>query len=350
MKVSFISTMAQQNSMRSTVARAQKEIDKLNKEIVTGRYADIGLALGAKTSNSVSLNHDVSRLKTIQDANALSTQRLSASQSALELMSDSAQQMMEAFITANGSDDSNNLLIARRDIESSLGSFTVAINTSSNGEYLFAGINTGVKPVEEYLAAGSTPKAFFDATFSAHFGFAQDDPAAAGITVAQMDDFITNVLEPSFMGPDWNTNWSSASDTNMTSRILSNEVVESSVNANEKGMRYFALAAVIGIELLGSPVSSEVRNSINAKAIEYAGQAVTGIDNQRSNLGVAEHRLAKAKVSLESQVKIIKLHLGDIEGVDAYEASTRMDTLVDQVELSYTLTARIQQLNLTNYL
>ena len=165
-----------------------------------------------------------------------------------------------------------------------------------------------------------------------------------------MEDFITNDLEPAFMGADWNTNWSSASDTNISSRILGNEVVESSVNANSDGMRKFALAAVIGIELLGSPVTSEVRNVVNTKAIEYAGQAVTGIDNQRSNLGVSENRVAKANDALESQMDIITLYLDEMEGVDAYEASTRMQTLLDQVETSYALTARIQQMSLVNYL
>jgi flagellar hook-associated protein 3 FlgL len=350
MKTSFVSNLALQNAMRLTIGRGQNEIQKLNTEIVTGRYADIGLALGAKTSNSVTLNSDVTRLKSILDSNALVTQRLSASQSALDMMSDAAQQMLEAFIAVNGSDDANRLLIAQRDVESALGAYTIAGNTSANGEYLFSGINTNIEPLEDYLAAGSAPKAAFDATFLGHFGFAQDDPAAAGITVAQMNNFISNVLEPTFTGAAWNTDWSSASDTNVSSRILKNEVVDSSTNANSAGMRNFALAAVIGIELLNSPISAEVRTAVNASAISYAGSAVTGIDNQRSTLGVSENRITKANTALESQLRIITLHLGDIEGVDPYEASTRMKSLLAQVETSYTLTARIQQMSLTNYL
>ncbi|WP_339763775.1 flagellar hook-associated family protein [uncultured Hoeflea sp.] len=350
MKTSFVSNLALQNAMRLTIGRGQNEIQKLNTEIVTGRYADIGLALGAKTSNSVTLNSDVTRLKSILDSNALVTQRLSASQSALDMMSDAAQQMLEAFIAVNGSDDANRLLIAQRDVESALGAYTIAGNTSANGEYLFSGINTNTEPLEDYLAAGSAPKAAFDATFFGHFGFAQNDPAAAGITVAQMDNFISNVLEPTFTGAAWNTNWSSASDTNVSSRILKNEVVDSSTNSNSAGMRNFALAAVIGVELLNSPISAEVRTAVNASAIKYAGSAVTGIDNQRSTLGVSENRITKANTALESQLRIITRHLGDIEGVDAYEASTRMKSLLAQVETSYTLTARIQQLSLMNYL
>lgn len=339
-----------QNSMRLTVSRSQIEVQTLQKEIVTGRHADIGLALGARTANSVNLNQDVSRLKTIRDSNALVTQRLSASQSALDMMADSAQQMLEAFISANGADDANRLLVARRDIEASLNQFTVAANTSANGEYLFGGINTNTKPIEDYFGPGSPAKVAFDAAFLGHFGFTQTDPAAAGITVAQMNNFITTVLEPTFTGPAWTTNWSTASDTNVTSRILKNEVVESSTNANSSGMRSFALAAVIGIELLSAPISSEVRTAVNAKAIEYSGLAVTGIDNQRGDLGVSENRVSKATFALESQIKIVTLHLSDVEGVDAYEASTRMQTLLAQVETSYSLTARIQNLNLTSYL
>lgn len=350
MKTSFISSQAMQNAMRLTISRGQTEVMTLQKEIVTGRYADIGLSLGARTSNSLNLNNDVTRLKSMQASNSLVTQRLSASQLSLDLMSNSAQQMLEAFISVSGADDANRLGVARRDVEASLGSFTVAINTSSNGEYLFSGINSSKQPLDDYFGAGSSAKAAFDTTFLTHFGYAQDDPQAANITVTQMDDFITNVLEPAFSGPDWNTNWSSANDTNMSSRILTNEVVDSGVNANADGMRKFALAAVIGLELLGSAISSEVRTAVNTRAIEFAGQAVTGIDNKRGSLGLSENRVTKANESLSSQIKILTLHVGDIEGVDAYEASTRMQTLLAQVETSYKLTARIQQLNLMNYL
>ena len=149
MKTSFVSNIAMQNAMRLTIGRGQNEIQKLNTEIVTGRHADIGIALGARASNSITLNRDVSRLQAILDTNALVTQRLSASQSSLDLMADAAQQMLEAFISVNGSDDANRLLIAQRDVETSLGAYTVAANTSSNGEYLFAGINTNTQPLQE---------------------------------------------------------------------------------------------------------------------------------------------------------------------------------------------------------
>ena len=350
MKLSFISSLAIQNAMRYTINRTQQDVQNLQTEIVTGRHADIGISLGAEAARSVTLNRDILRLETIRDSNVLVTQRLSASQAALESMADSAQSVLEAFISVSSADDSTRLTVARRTIESAFDAFTGAANTSANGEYLFSGVHTDVKPLENWFEAGSSPKAAFDALFLGHFGFDQTNPATASITVTQMDDFMSNVLEPAFFGAAWNTDWSSASDTNMSSRITRTEIVESSSNANSNGMRSMALAAVIGMELLDLNISSEVRNTVNSRAILHAGQAVTGVDQERGKLGIAENRVGKANIALEAQIRIVRLHIGELEGVDAYEASTRMNTLLTQVETSYALTARIQQLNLMNYL
>ncbi|MBW3097352.1 flagellar hook-associated family protein [Pseudohoeflea coraliihabitans] len=350
MKTSFISTLAVQNAMRLTIQRGQSEIQTLQKEIVTGRHHDIGVALGASAGRSVALNREVQRLETIRDSNALVTQRLSASQLSLNLMSDNAQGMLDAFISLTGSDDATRIRIAKSDVANALDAFTDAVNSSSNGEYLFGGVNTDTEPLADYQAAGSAAKASFDAAFLGYFGFAQSSASAATITTAQMDDFLTNTLAPMFNGAQWNTDWSNASDTNITSRISANELVDSNANANADGMRSFALAAVIGLELLDTAIGEDVRALVNSRAIQHAGEAVTGIDNIRSGLGISQSRVDKANVSLDLQIKVVELHIGDLEGVDAYEASTRMSSLLAQVETSYQLTARLTQLSLTNFL
>jgi flagellar hook-associated protein 3 FlgL len=68
-------------------------------------------------------------------------------------------------------------------------------------------------------------------------------------------------------------------------------------------MRNFALAAVIGIELMDSPISSEVRAAVNATAIEYAGQAVTGIDNERSISVSRKTGSPRPTFRIESQIR-----------------------------------------------
>lgn len=349
MKTTFVSTIAMQNAAKLAIQRAQSEVADTQKEITTGRHADIGLALGASTARTLSLTREVARLDSLLDSNALVTQRLSVSQQALGQMSDNAQTMLETLIAVRSSTDANQLSVARREIEAVLDNFTSLANVASGGEFMFAGINTDVRPLNEY-SAGSAAKATFDAEFLGYFGFAQTDPLAQTITGAQIDDFLTTRIEPIFNGAQWNADWSNASDTNLSNRITNSEVIESSTNANATGFRTFALAAVVSVELLEMNLGGDARSALADKLVGYAGSAISGLDGERANLGVAQSRVAKADDALSAQKDVMSIYIGELEGVDPYEASTRMNTLLTQMEASFALTSRIQQMSLINYL
>ncbi len=81
-----------------------------------------------------------------------------------------------------------------------------------------------------------------------------------------------------------------------------------------------------------------------------SSRPIRGSTGERSTLGISEARVKKANTSLQAQIKLINTHITDLEGVDTYEASTRMNTLLTQVETSYTLTARIQRFSLIDFL
>jgi flagellar hook-associated protein 3 FlgL len=50
------------------------------------------------------------------------------------------------------------------------------------------------------------------------------------------------------------------------------------------------------------------------------------------------------------QTDLLEKNINDLEGVDPYKASTRVTTLLQQIESSYALTTRIQQLSLVKFL
>jgi len=360
MKTSFVSNLAVQNAMRLTIQQSQSEVVKLQAEVTTGRHADVGVALGGSTSRSLDLQREMARMQTLTSTNAVVTQRLAASQGALTSVADAAQSINKVMIGLSGSDSADQLAIAKTEVTNALSIFNSAINTSFNGEFLFSGINTDVKPMIDYNSAeGAAAKAAYNTALTTFMG-AQVPPLTAmnQFSKAQMEDFITNTLEPMYVDTDpaagdqsrWQTDWSSASDQTMTSRISTTEVVPSSTTANSDGMRKFALASVIASELLGADVSSEVRSTISGSVTSYIGEAISGIDAQRSDLGISEARVKKANTSLAAQIKLVTTHISDLEGVDTYAASTRMNTLLTQIETSYTLTSRLQQLSLINYL
>jgi flagellar hook-associated protein 3 FlgL len=350
MKTTLVSTSAMQNAVRLAVQRAQAEVTSGQIEVTTGRHADIGIALGSKTTRTISLHRDVARIDSMLNNNALVTQRLTVSQNVLGQMAGDAQNMLETLITVSSSGDQAQLNVAKRGITAALEGFIGLANTASGGEFLFAGVNTDVRPMQDYFAAGSPAKQAFDDAFFDRFGFAQSDPQTSTITAADMEDFLDNWVVPLFEGADWTANWSAASDTNMTSRITNTELVESSTNANTDAFRKFAMAAVVGVEMLEMNLNGDARALLSSRSIQLAGDAIAAVDAQRAQLGVAEARVTKANDALSAQKGVVAVYIGELEGIDPYEAATRMTTLLTQMEASYSLTARLQRLSLMNYL
>src|SRR5690606_6087252 len=167
MKTSFISSLSIQTTMRHAVSKAQQDMVAAQQEVTTGRHADVGVALGATTARSLDLTRDVLRIKSMMATNSLATQRLEASEEALSRMQDLGQTVLDALVGLGTSGDTTNLAVARTTIQTSLDTFASFANTSVNGEYLFAGIDTDVKPFEDVAKEGSAARTAFTAELSA---------------------------------------------------------------------------------------------------------------------------------------------------------------------------------------
>ncbi|MEO3384876.1 flagellar hook-associated family protein [Mesorhizobium sp. CAU 1741] len=348
MKVSFVSTQAITQAMRYQMARMQTDLVSANKEAVTFRVADRGLALGARTGMSVSFHRDIDRLKGLTDSNELAASRLASTQVILNQMKDDADSLLSAFTTALSSASDPN--IAKDQAEVFIASMTSSLNAHLNGEHLFAGINTDVKPLDDFLDPASTSATEFNELFEGHFGFYPDDTDVSDITAAEMEDFLDNVVEPYFMGTGWTDHWSSATDQQIVSRITLTETAETSVSANIDPFRKLAMAAATISVLVGRDLQSTTKSALLEKAISDLGAGISGIANQTGYTGITEQRIDRANERMSMQVDIISKSLIDIEGVDESEAAVKVNGLIAQIELSYTLTSRMQQMSLLKFL
>ncbi|AVA20345.1 flagellar hook-associated family protein [Rhizobium sp. LEGMi198b] len=352
MKLSFISSAAIQNAMRQTIRQSQNEMTDASTEATTGVYADIGVALGSNTALSVNLTREVTRIDSLLSSNSIADQRMSSSQTALSDMSSQSQKLMDQLVALRGNTDGSSVSLTQQTASATLSSFISDANTMVNGEYLFAGTNTDVQPMTDYTADATTSIQTALAQYASDNGTTVED-----LTGDQMTDFITTEVEPMFTSdsasaPDNWASWSAASDQNMSSRISNSEVIDSSTNANEPGMRYLALATTVVNSLMDSSLglNQDALNAVNDQATSYTRQAIDGINDQSSQLGLSQSRLSDANTSLNAQKDIINTNIGDLTGVDPYEASTKVNSLETQLETAYTIVSKIQQLSLVNYL
>jgi flagellar hook-associated protein 3 FlgL len=348
MKTSFISSYATSQSVRSHLLRMQTDLVKLEKEVVTGRAADSGLHLGARTGQSVGLERDIDRLKVVMDSNQLVLSRLSATQAGLDTLTKTAQTFQSTMTAASSGAVEPAILLAES--TTALVKMTGVLNSSLNGENLFAGINTDVQPINDFMAAGSPARTAMEDAFLTNFGFTYDDPAAATISRADMTTFLDTVIEPLFTGPDWNTNWSNASDATITARITLTDTTTASVSANEVGVRKLAAAAAVVAVFTTGALGELGRDAVIAKATSLVGQSVSDLAQTQARTGIVQQRVTAASERLSMQVDIFSGKVNDLVGIDPYEASTRVQSLLAQIETAYTLTSRISQLSLVKYL
>lgn len=347
MKTSFVSSSTVSHALRHQVMRMQTEITKAQRELVTGKVADTGLALGARSGISYSISRDIARLESLLDSNGLASERLAATQHGLQHIGELAQEML-ATLTGAVSNPEHTAVI-RAAAENTLAAMTSVLNTSLNGEYLFAGINTDVRPFEDFSDPASPAKQAFDEFFEDYFGFPNGDDQAAQITGDEMKAFLQE-LEASFLNDGWHGVWSHASDQKITTRITLNENAETSATANNNGFRRLAMVGAALSDLLRMPLSESARKALYEHSIRVVSQAIADVGQLQSEVGLVENRISQASERVSAQIDLFKSMVGGMENIDPYEAATRVNELLTQIETAYALTARIQQLSLLRHL
>lgn len=349
MKTTFISTSAISEATRLSLLKMQSKLAEAQKEVTTGRLADVGKSLGYRAGQTVSLRQEHTRLTSMIDTNSGVTTRLDMTQASLKTLMESAQKFIEQLIGSRDADTGPSTIQSYG--KGGLVAAVNVLNTSFNGSFLFSGINSDVKPVDGYFQQppGANQQAVAD-DFLATFGMTQADTALDTVTPASMQTFLDGAFADLFDTPQWAANWSAASDQNIRSRISTYELVDTSTNANEAGIRKLMSAYTMVSDLGVENLSKETFQTVIDAAISTVGSAIQDLSRIQGDLGVVQERVTKANEKMSIQMDLIATHIGALEGVDPYEASTRLSTLTTQIETAYALTARIQRLSLLNYL
>ena len=351
MKTSSISSLSITNAIQLVATTAQKEVVKLQNESVTGTYYDVGLELGAKTSQSLNFSRESERLKAITKSNALAEQRMDTLQLTMKNMAASSQSILNTFTGVTGASDGTSTAVAASKALAELENFAGMAMTSVNGEYVFSGINTDAQPLQNTFVSDVTAdfqtklNAFLQANSLTNDNTTTGTPDVTKMSGTDVDNFVASYKA----GFNWSS-WTDASDTVMSSRISTTETVRTSTSLNGDGFQDFVLSALIGSQLAKEGMQTDALARVKHHVEETAGSSVTGINAERSQLGLAQARVETANETLLAQKTIIDTQFKNLVSVDQYETKTRLATLMTQLETSYTITAKIQQLSLVNFL
>jgi len=347
MSANYISTLMLSSSLRYSITNNQAALSKASTEATTGRFADVGLELGATTGGDVTLRADLNFADQLVDTNGLVAGRLDVTQDRITQLSNTATEFLKDLIAARSTDGGGRIILPPA--SSNLQDLIGALNISYNGSYLFSGINTQTQPITAYTA-GSASKNQVDSDFLAAFGFSQSSASVSSITPAQMQTFLNTSFDAEFASPAWNTNWSTATDQVMQSRISTTELADTSVSANQIGFRKLAEAYTMMADLGNANLNQSTFQVVVDKAIGLVGSAITDLAALGGSVGTVQQRITTATDKLKTQKDILSNQIVGMEKVDPAEASTRVNALQTQIQTALALTSQLQKISLINYL
>ncbi len=352
MSPTYVSTQYLANSLVLPVQQAQGQLTTAITEESTGQYADLGLQLGDQSGYELSLKEQVQQMQTLTSGNSVVATNLSTAQNALTSMATAAETALKnlATWTAGASSGAQLQAIGQTALE---GLTSSANASSSNGGYIFGGINSAAAPLNDYFSAGSAASVAVDAAFKAAFNCLPTDPAAASITASQMQTFLSGTTFTSlFSGSQWTADWSPSSSTTNTQAQIApgRDPVTTSTNVNTPTFQNLAEAYTMVAAFGGSSLSAAAQQAVASAATTLVSQGQNALTVTQATLGATQSQVTDANSAMSSQLTLIQTQIGNLDNVDQTATASKIMALTNQIQMAYELTSRLQNLTLAQYL
>lgn len=334
MSLTNLGDLSQSFSMRQRNIALRQDIDRFTTELATGQVADVRKVL----DGNYSFLTDIERRTAILDGYGVATTEAA-------LFTDATQQALSVIETF-GSDLSASLLVAANSAVGVSGAEIVpegynalagvlgSLNTNIADRHIFSGTATDRPPLPDtdsvlaallpVISGAATPD---DVLTAATAWF--DDPAGFEATLYQGS--------PDSVGP---VSLSQTDNVTMDVRAVDPRLKEV--------IKLTAIVALTDDPALGfaRPEQSELL----AKAGQSLLAAQDGIVSLRANVGFVESRIEGIATRNAAELTSLEFAKSGLLEIDPFEAATRLEETQFQLQSLYSVTVRMSQLSLVNFL
>ena len=355
--LSIGSTAAAFAQRRDALIDLRARLDESNRELSTGRKDDVHRALGAGAVEVHRLRDEATRVEQRLEGNAFLSIRLDATAQALSGATSALQDFLELAVP-NRDGPAPTVLALRDAARAGYDALVAQLNASIGGTHLFSGVDTDVPPLVSWddpsPTTGLSPRDVLEDIVAGGLANGADAAAKAAEVAASFAGANGPVPDRNFersffVGTPAEDGLGLPSERPSASidRSIS---LPYGVQANDPAFR----AALQGLAMIASVDPA----TIGADA--YAEWVTTGIDAAAAGLDgirAAETRLGGHRAMLDDVIQrqevrgdVFATQIARLEGVDPYEAATRVSMLSSQLEASFASTARVMRLSFLNYM
>jgi flagellar hook-associated protein 3 FlgL len=313
------------SGLNETVTRLRERIDTTSEEAVTGQYKDLTAHLSGRIGQAMLSQKAIDDVANERTQLTLKASRLDIIQQSLTAVDDNIGQLGVRMKAALGSEDYTAREAVVRDAQAALASTFSTLNTRHGERYLFSGDATNTKPfadVDSFL----------------------DDVRSMAASATNATDFATQ-MDAYFntSGSGWQANiYSGTSDTSDPASVTG---TDPAITKTVWGLAVLALA--------GSDETLALLNGNSDALIQAADTLAEGqaaLTNVRAERGIIQAQIESSKDALDLEETVLTQSFNQMTTRDQYEAASELKQLETGLEAAYTLTARLSNLSLLNYM
>lgn len=334
--VSFGDMASVLRNMRTTT-QVKTDLENYNYEVSSGLKHDLRASVSGDFTPLASVERALRTISAYETSINEASLMATGAQVSLEAISTHVSDMAAPLLTAATSADATSVSVSATDARTRLDAVISAMNARISGRALFAGAATGQVPMitsDDMLTA------------------LQTDIAAAGATTA---DDVATVLDTWFntAGGGFETLAYQGSGTPLSAMALSEtESVSLELTAADPAfrdtLRGIATAALVAEGTLDGDLTQQTEMIRDAGEVLLGAES--GLADIRAHVGSVEARIEEALLTNSAQGYAYESAKSDIVSADIYESAALLTQAESQLELIYTLTARLSRLSLSDYL
>ncbi|MEL6829480.1 MAG: flagellin [Pseudomonadota bacterium] len=303
----------------------REQVTRASKEAATGRYADLTLQLEGRIGKGMLAEKAVNDIDVQREQLVIREGRLDTVQRSLDTIQSLSLGLDARTFSSIGTGDTSVRTAISRDANNALETAFLNLNARFGDRYLFSGDATATPPfgdVDDLLADIAA--------------IAATEPTAAQFTAAVNDYFD----DPA---GGWQTNiYNGTATTSDPDGILA---IDPGITELIKGIAVLTFA---------DPDSGLAYGGETNDVLEFAANTIAGglskFTNLRADLGVIQGRVELQQNQLDLEETVVTRTFNQLTARDQYEAAAELQELETNLEASYLLTARLNNLNLLNFL
>ena len=313
----------------------KSNLTRLGTELTTGLKSDLGASLAGDFGAFAGIERSLKAIAAFKTANTEASGMLAAAQLSLETVQTMGRDLSTGLLTASSSRDVNLIHATAEDARQKFSAVVANLNTSIADRSLFAGAATD----HAALATGDTMMAELKLTVAA-------ETTAAGI-VAAVDAWFDTP------GGGFETTGYLGSTQNMGPLMIADgESVAVPFRADDQvvrdNLKSFALAALVAEGVLPNDTSEQA--ALITVASERLLASDGAVTNMRARIGAIENRIEDAQARNAAEQSAYELARVELAAADPYETASELEAVYAQLEVLYTVTARIAGLKFTDFM